>query len=221
MIDNFIKNLIDIVLKRSRSFKIGVLGFLIFLTLSFFASNFTQKAFADDAGYALEFDGLDDYVALGDTSALMLSQDWEFEKTISLWLKPESVTPPVTDPASGELILGVDRPRLFGISRAISQGSDQLFVWNVDLDGVDFIGISFTPGEWIQVTLVHGGGFLYAYKNGELVGTLSSGPTYVPGGTIDGNLYLGGSGRSNPSLYFQGQIDEVRFWGIALDQAVI
>ena len=206
---------------QSRSSKLKMFGLMVFLIVSNILSGFPQKAFADAAGYALEFDGVDDYVALGDTGDLMQSPDWPSEKTISLWLKPTGLTPPLTFPTLGELILGVDQPRLFGITRADFQGDDQLFIWNSDLNGVDYIGIPITLGVWIQITMVHSGGILSAYKNGELVGTIPSGPTIVPGGTVDGNLYLGGSGRSNPSLYFQGQIDEVRFWGNALDQTMV
>ncbi|NIW45489.1 MAG: hypothetical protein GWN30_12290, partial [Gammaproteobacteria bacterium] len=215
------RNQEDYSYKRYQKLLIGSLGFLFFLSLFYIARGLPEIAFAEDAGYALEFDGTDDYVSLGDTGDLMLIETWPSEKTISLWVNPTNPSPPETPPATGELILGVDRPRLFGITRAIYQGADQIFVWNVDLGGVDYIGIPITPGEWTQITMVHSSGVLYAYNNGELIGSTASGPTYVPGGYIDGNLYLGGSGRSDPSLYFQGQIDEVRFWGTALDQAAI
>ncbi len=119
------------------------------------------------------------------------------------------------------MILGVDSPRLFGINRVNSRGEDQLFVWNSDNNGIDSIAIPFTNGEWLQITMVHSQGTLMAYKNGVLIGTVASGPTYVPNGTLDGNLYLGGSGRSNSTFYFQGQIDEVRIWNTAIPADVI
>lgn len=168
--------------------------------------------------YALQFDGLDDYGTLGDTGDLFGSPDWINRKVVSLWVQPTGAVGPVTHPASGELIVGSDRPRNFGITRAVYEGGDRLWVWNVDADGVDGVGIEFTPGEWLHVALVHENGLLSAYKNGQFVGSIPSGPTYVPDHvTGDGQLYLGGSGRTNPAFYFSGQLDEVRFWNTALD----
>ncbi len=204
-----------------KSSRILVLCGMFFILIVLSLSIDSQLVQADDAGYALEFDGVTNYVALGDTGDLFLSSTWVSEKTISIWVKPTGLSAPVTAPTTGALILGADRPRLFGITRANYLGVDQIYVWNVDANGIDLIGLPFTLGDWLQITMVHSDGVLSAYKNGELIGIESSGATYVPGGTVDGNLFLGGTGRSDPSLYFQGQIDEVRFWAIALDQGLI
>jgi hypothetical protein len=178
-------------------------------------------ASTENAGTALSFNGADNYVAFGDTGDLMGGDAWANTKTISVWVKPTAVSAPATAPESGALIVGNDRPRTFGISRANYNGSDKLWVWNWDGNGADRIGIDFTPGEWVQIALVHDAGVLSAYKNGILVGSVPSAATYVPNGTGDGNLYLGGEGRTNTSRYFAGEIDEVRFWNAALTEAFI
>ncbi|HIP72713.1 MAG TPA: hypothetical protein EYH05_15120, partial [Anaerolineae bacterium] len=178
-------------------------------------------ASTENAGTALSFNGMDNYVALGDTGDLMGGDAWTNTKTISVWVKPAAVSAPATAPESGALIVGNDRPRTFGISRANYNGSDQLWVWNWDGNGADRIGIDFTPGEWVQIVLVHDAGVLSAYRNGVLVGSVPSATTFVPNGTGDGNLYLGGEGRTNTSRYFAGEIDEVRFWNAALTEASI
>jgi len=173
---------------------------------------------ADHAGDALEFDGVREYVGLGDTGALMGVASWPSAKTVSLWLKPGLSDAPATHPTSGEMVVGVDYPQIFGISRAVYNGLDRIWVWNADSNGLDVIGIPYTSGEWMQIALVHTGGVLYAYRNGELVGTKASGATYAP---ANGRLYIAGSGRSAASLYFDGQIDEVQIWNIGLGSAEI
>lgn len=180
-----------------------------------------QNLLAEHAGYALEFDGSDDHVTLGDTGDLFNSSNWESAKTISLWVKPGSNPPPVTNITSGELIAGSDRPRLFGIYRTIFNNQDQIWVWHIDSTSEAVIGIDYLPDEWMFITAVHDGTNLTVYKNGVEVGSVASGPTYVPNGTIDGNLFLAGNGRNNPDYHFSGQIDEVRFWKTALNPAQI
>ncbi len=189
-----------------------------FIILSVLMTLIPSQALAEHAGFALEFDGVDDYVTLGDTGDLFGGDGWASTKTISLWIKPTGTNPPATAPASGELIAGNDRPRLFGITRAAYNGQDRLWIWNADNNGLDSIGIEFTPGEWTHIAMVHTAGNLSAYKNGVLVGMIASGDTFVPNGTNDGALFLGGTGRNNPALYFQGQLDEVQFWTVPLDQ---
>jgi hypothetical protein len=58
---------------------------------------------------------------------------------------------------------------------------------------------------------------LTVYKNGALVSSIPSGSTAFAMGIF----YLGGSGRSGDTTYFQGQIEEARLWNAALDQPTI
>ncbi len=202
--------------------KRGVLWFyqviLIILIVILLSGLLTATAFADHAGDALEFDGAGEYVRIGDTGVLMGGVGWQSEKTVSLWLKPDNTAAPVTDPPSGEMIVGVDYPQIFGINRANFNGQDRIWVWNADSNGFDVIGIPYTSGEWMHIALVHSGGVLSAYRNGELVGTRTSGATYAP---ANGRMYIAGSGRSASTRYFGGQIDEVQFWNLGLDSAAI
>jgi hypothetical protein len=171
---------------------------------------------------ALQFDGLNDYVTLGDTGDAFGSTGWIDNKVVSAWVQPTGAVGPATHPTSGQILVGTDRPRNFGISRAVYNGSDRLWVWNSDGNGVDMVGIDFTPGEWLHVALVHSNGLLSAYKNGQLVGSVVSSATFVANhGTGDGQAFLGGNGRSTATYYFAGHIDEVRFWDAALDGATI
>ena len=175
----------------------------------------TPTATPDGGAFlALEFNGIDDHVYLGDTGDLFGNTDWIDNKVVSVWVMPaDNTIPPATHPASGEVIVGNDRPGTFGISLANYQNADRLWVWNADADGVDTIGIDFTPGEWVQIALVHENGILSAYRNGLLVGSVASGTTAVPNHNRgDGKLYIGGNGRSDTIPHFSGKIDEVRLW---------
>ena len=193
--------------------------FIIILFIVFLLSaSLVINALADHAGDALEFDGGGEYVLLGDTGNLMGVSSWTSAKSVSLWLKPGMDAAPATHPTSGEMILGVDYPSLFGINRAVFNGQDRIWVWNADNNGVDMVSIPYTAGEWQHIALVHADGVLSAYLNGELVGIKVSGSTYAPG---NGRVYLGGSGRSGTTRYFDGQIDEVRVWNIGLGSTEI
>ena len=186
---------------------------IILFIVSLLSTSLVINALADHAGDALEFDGVGEYVLLGDTGNLMGVSSWTSAKSVSLWLKPGMDAAPATHPTSGEMILGVDYPQIFGISRAVFNGRDRVWVWNADSNGIDVIGIPYTAGEWMHIAMVHTGNVLYAYRNGELVGTKVSGSTYAP---ANGRVYLAGSGRTNAALYFGGQLDEVQIWNTGL-----
>jgi hypothetical protein len=188
----------------------------IFVVAAIAIGAYFTPAFADDPGYALSFDGIRQYVRLGNTSTVMGNSAWVETKSVTLWVKVTGNSPP-TSLSGGEMIFSTDNPQLFGMVRAISSGRDRLWVWNGDANGPDFVGVDFTPGEWMHLAVVHQGGVLSLYKNGILAGNVASGPTYIPYGVYVGVLYLGGSGRLDTSTYFDGQIDEVAFWDVALD----
>ena len=58
---------------------------------------------ADSAGYALVFDGTDDYVRLGDTGDLCGQAAWTDSKSISIWIKPTGATAPTVPNFSSPL----------------------------------------------------------------------------------------------------------------------
>ncbi|MGD8634627.1 MAG: hypothetical protein PVF85_13720, partial [Anaerolineales bacterium] len=174
-------------LKLSRS---TIPNFLIIVILLIAATTFLfYPAQADHAGYALSFDGVDDFVHLDRTSSLMGGMAWASVKTISVWVKPGLNDAPATTPVQGEIILGNDRPHTFGITRSIFNGDDRIWVWNVDANGLDIIGVEYTPGVWIQIALVHRAGILSVYKNANLIGSVSSGETYLPSPNADGTIF--------------------------------
>lgn len=169
-----------------------------------------------DSNYALQFDGNNDFVRLAETEYI-LGGGWKTTKTVELWVRPQGLSPVClsTDPAACDAIFG-DRPRWWGISRGVAGGLDRLWVWNMDANGLDVVSLEYTVDVWTHLALVHSGGVLYVYQDGNLVGSRPSGETEQP---ITGALPVLQLGAviNNPARNwsFQGQIDEVRLWSVA------
>lgn len=179
-----------------------------------------------EAGFALSFDGADDYVLLGSTDTI-LGPGWEDTKTISLWVKPEgsALLCNQNDPGQCDTIFG-DRPVWWGISRGIINGEDRIWVWNnPTTPNIVFnkVGVKYTSGEWLHIALVHDNGYLTVYKNGELIDSIESGTTEQPTQAgADPVLHLGGIIKDeNENWSYQGLIDELRIYNIALTQTEI
>jgi hypothetical protein len=191
----------------------------VLLGIGIFTGSLAVTPARADTNYALSFDGNANYINLGTATSLFGSTSWTATKTVSLWVLPDAGAPPapVNYPPSGEIILNTARPLSFGLTRANYNGLDRLWVWNADSDAVDMLPLNYTPGVWTHIAIVHNAGTLSVYQDGVLVTSTSSGSTAIS----SGYFYLGGSGSTNPANYFQGQIDEVRFWNTALDQATL
>ncbi len=202
-----------LILKRLIKITLFVLIFVIVPVSLVFADG--------EAGSAMFFDGLDDYVLLDETNIVMGGTAWKNSKTVSMWVKPEGIAAVcVPNPSNCDAVFG-DRPRWWGISRGNINGEDRLWIWNYDTD-VDSVSIRYTAGEWVHITLVHDGGVLSAYKNGQFVGSVNSGTTTQPftGGLPV--LEIGGVFIDiSDAWLFEGEIDEVRLYNRALTQTEI
>lgn len=183
------------------------------------------QSHADNAGYALRFDGVNDVVALPETQYVMGS-GWQSTKTVSLWIRPSGAATTCANNSVGwcDSVLG-DRPRWWGISRGVLNGQDRVWVWNYDGSAdspVDVIGIAYTSNAWMHVSLVHGGGVLRAYLNGVELASTPSGETLQPTTGALPRLYLGGVINSTTRNWtYEGQIDEVSLWGTARTPAEV
>lgn len=195
----------------------GAVGGAAVLLAAFLAINSGNRpAAASDAGWAIQFDGIDDQVVLTST-ALILGSGWTETKTVNLWALPTRPgrACPYSDVALCDAIFG-DMPRWWGISIGEIAGQDRIWVWNFDLN-LDVIGLTYTPGEWVNIALVHEAGVLKAYKNGILAGSVNSGYTRQPSTGARPTLNFGGIIKDLSNIWtFQGQIDEVRLWSRAL-----
>ncbi|NJN53541.1 MAG: LamG domain-containing protein [Anaerolineae bacterium] len=148
----------------------------------------------------LDFDGVDDYVDIVNNAATVIGAGWATDKSGDVWVKPTSAGLAAANASQGEWIFGGPN---WGVSQATIGGEDRLWVWNND-GNEDRIGLDYTPGEWVHITLVHSGGRLTAYRDTILAGSSTSGSTVA-----DGNLTIGGLATGQA---FAGQIDELRLW---------
>lgn len=171
------------------------------------------------AGSALAFDGVDDYVSFG--TGLFPTVTNTF--TIELWVKP-AVARAITSegtagipgnsgqryaifPEQGQIAYGNNTHAGAGVS----VGTNGIGVFEHSADYLPsplvFVG-TFT--DWQHIAVVYSNRTPRLYVNGLLRRTgLTSGKTVHP--SI--NLGVAGSGYG----YYQGTLDEVRVWSVALD----
>lgn len=177
----------------------------------------------EDAGWAIEFDGVDDHVQLG-YAIDIIGPGWTQTKTASVWVLPTRNDPEWTcfNFPQCDGIFG-DRPVWWGITIGNVAGVDRIWVFNFygPASSQSWIGIPYTVGEWVNIALVHDNDTLLAYKNGELAGSVPTGYTTQPNTGAHPVLHFGSLLVSNAPRPFKGQLDELRLWNRALSQAEI
>ena len=158
--------------------------------------------------YALDFDGTNDYVSIPNDP---FSNNNTF--TIQAWLKPEVVGDGAYHGFLGMQLSG-RKPSLW-----VSTGGDlhyDSYKGNVRFSGIISDGSNkfFTAGEWVHVGWTNDGSNYKFYKNGNLVATETAPDTFH---APDSQGYQIGKVDN----YFEGQIDEVAIWDVALSSADI
>lgn len=145
------------------------------------------------------FDGSDDYIKSSGTVSDFIKVN---DATVNVWCNPTGTPPTISQFYLGEVIATYARSSAggyFGIGRGISGGNDRIHVFNLPQN----IQVAYNNDEWINITLVHAGGVLYAYKNGELVSSISSGNS---GGFGAGTPFYFGWNSFAGYYKFQGDI---------------
>lgn len=206
---------------KGRYFVFGLIVVLVLVLFAYLPDNTPNIATADTAGFALEFDGNNDLVLLTETRNI-LGSGWEDTKSVELWVQPQATAEPCISLGDCKLVFG-DQPRWWGVSHGLIGGLDRLWVWNADFtqfENIDYVGIPYTPGQWVHVSLVHEGGFLHVYQNGIEIGVVPSDSTKQPTSGFP-ELRLGGMIKDTIAWTFQGQIDEVRLWNIVRSPAQV
>jgi hypothetical protein len=183
----------------------------------------TANAYA--GGNAVGFEGAGSVIKIDHTGVVGTQDACRDTKSVTAWARP--MGPPPQAPDVGSLgIIAADAPVWYGISRGVVSssgspdfGKDRIWVFNWDVNNViKAIGIPYEVGEWVHIALVHQGGFLSAYKNGMLVGTIAS-PTTGDRGCQ--RVAIGGKFTGPRTGFFRGEIDEVAFWRVGLDATTI
>jgi|GEM_PF-1610626 len=156
------------------------------------------------SGYALDFDGVDDYVKVPVSGISQLSSQF----TMEMWVK-------VDDISNFPWMLSFTGSQWGHIE---SDGDVRQRI--ITSDGNQYqsnIPFGFVTGEWIHFAMTYDGSDTRYYKNGSLTATVSTTGDLIAGqnrfeiGTID-----------SASLYmFDGQLDEIRIWTSVLDSTLI
>lgn len=166
---------------------------------------------------AFLFDGIDDYIGLGNSAIFDLGQYDQF--TISVWINPD-----FTDIKIGETILGKydsynDR-RSFSLSHIPTNGVGFTTYKNGTLDEHNRVETLINVG-WSHIVIVKEMERLLLYEDGILKEEIVQ--TFEISDHTDINLEIGATNRSNiaESLNFEGAIDDVRIYSRALSQPEI
>lgn len=162
---------------------------------------------------ALSFDGINDYVNLGNSNSLNITGT---ALTIEAWIYPTSWRAQVWQ---GNII---SKESPVGTGYMLRAGSGGKLNVNIGSGGPWNELTSFnnvlTLNTWQHVAATYDGSFLRLYVNGVLTDSVSKTVAIV--GTASNNLYLGES-PAYPGRYFPGTMDEVRIWNVARTKAEI
>jgi len=166
-------------------------------------------------GNALDFDGIDDYVNLGDPSEVDFGSG---NFTIELWFKPNSLTNGarnlVSKNEAGQRQFELQFDRDFnGNVKDIS-----IFYYLADdsFSGLDSDPNAITDTEWHHIAALRNGNNFEIYLDGNLIKSgLVSGSINGPMASTSSDLHIGASSLSTPGSFVDGQIDEVRIWRVA------
>lgn len=164
---------------------------------------------ASNANYSLDFDGSDDFVAIGNPAALQITGDL----TIEMWLKPSNFSARRNPYA-----------KAYGGEGAITQETDGSLNFYYGTNGGNaspYQGFnstaSLTLNEWNHIAIVRDltNGQLYWYINGTLTNQVAANYGAAVAGA--NNATVGAGYVSN----YAGQIDELRVWSLARTQLEI
>jgi Concanavalin A-like lectin/glucanases superfamily len=133
--------------------------------------------------------------------------------TVSLWVYPMGTAPNNLTVYNGHGIVA-ENAGYFGLYRTNMSGPDQLWAYSWSSGASRIVGVPYTVNAWTYITIVHSGGTLSIYKNGVFGGSVACPDT----DTLTGLVWLG---RGYGGVYFQGRLDDCRFYNRALSASEV
>ena len=177
--------------------------------------NVTLNASAATFGYgtngsALQFDGINDYVNI---PALDLSTGNQI--TLEAWVRPANIT--------SSTYYNVIRQEGGGLPDWLMafQNRGTILSFGLKTNGgyyeldVPITATDYTDGNWHHIAATYDGSSMKLYVDGNKIGSRSK------TGTVSKSGHVHSIGRMWGKEYFNGAIDEVRFWNIAKTQSEI
>lgn len=161
-------------------------------------SGWTQSG---KVGKGLVFDGTNDYVAISDNSALSASNI-----TVSAWVNP-------TVNGSNNMVVA-KRETNFEYQFFVGDGAPNftIFSGGTGTGTTATSSQTLSTGTWSHIVGTYDGATVKVYVNGRLTGSASS--SYVMSDT-NSPVYIG-IDNTTTGRYFNGSVDEVKFYNFAL-----
>jgi hypothetical protein len=163
------------------------------------------------SGAALNFDGVDDYVAMNNSISSVL--DPLNTITVEAWVNSSNTV-------FNGVIVGNYYTSSSDMQFLLRRDGDSYTFWVDDENGFEMVGSaagSVITNTWQHVAGVWDGSSLYLYINGVLVATTTgvNGPSFA---SVLNPVVIG---RNLYPESFEGSIDEVRIWNVARTQCQI
>jgi hypothetical protein len=156
-------------------------------------------------GSAFSFDGVNDYIQVGNKTSLKMTD----AVTVEAWIYPTGAG---SDPSSGGII--VNKEGEYEIARF----ADGTIRWAVANSGITwtFVNTGFVAplNQWTHIALSYGDGSVRTFANGALVHTRTYNSSSTLGDAHVGqeDFRIGGRQSSCCNQYFRGSIDEVKVY---------
>jgi tetratricopeptide (TPR) repeat protein len=153
-------------------------------------------------GSALEFDGTDDYVNVGESADFALGG----QGTIALWVR-------TNDAGNGEV-----NPYITHCKYGLKHKDFNALEFYIFTDTWHIVWFELSDsfnGDWHHLAGTYGGGELKLYIDGTLEGTSSYDGTM---GMETSNITMGAEPDPHPGQYYRGDIDDVRIYNYALNE---
>jgi Concanavalin A-like lectin/glucanases superfamily/Secretion system C-terminal sorting domain len=156
---------------------------------------------SNGAGYALDFDGTDDFIDFGNSSSVNITD----KITLEAWIKSDKFEATQSiikknDSVSGyELSLSKDGNIFFRLNKSNVLRANSASLYPHD------------GNTWMHVAATYDGTNMIIYINGIPEDTVS-GPASI--GTNNNLLVIGTDADNNSKFLFDGAIDEIRLWNV-------
>ena len=170
-----------------------------------------------DYNQALVLDGVDDYVELADPNVDGVLDTGSSALTIATWVKPDTLSSSASNHSTQNVFLALASDADNDILEVGISDDGNLLVY-LDLDGDDNSAIELGNGElttddWHSVAIAFDSGNLTAYLDGNKYSHTYSGSEFDDPDSSP--LTIGATLHSD--IYYDGAIDHLTIWDIALD----
>jgi hypothetical protein len=174
--------------------------FLLAFLFVFSASSFSQNR-------ALQFDGQNDYVSIPEKTGVLTGSTFSIE----MWVKAS------VEPSTFLLVDKMNQTTATGFQLYFNNGILEADM-NTDIEGYS-VWYNYGAGwatAWHHIAVSYDGSLMELYVDGTLVSSVNvSGSVPLSGKAIQLGTY------DNGTFYFNGMMDELRFWNTARTQAQI